>query len=129
VPHAKAFYAAEQLGVLDQLHEPLFKALHDEKRKVFNDEQIIAFAAEQGIDEAAFRNAYNSFPVDMQVRKAADLARRYNIDGVPAMVINGKYVTSATQTGTRDRMFAVIDYLVAKEKDGSTQARLSAGDL
>jgi thiol:disulfide interchange protein DsbA len=129
VPHAKAFYAAEQLGVLDQLHEPLFKALHDEKRKVFNDEQIIAFAAEQGIDEAAFRNAYNSFPVDMQVRKAADLARRYNIDGVPAMVVNGKYVTSATQTGTRDRMFAVIDYLVAKEKGGSTQARLSAGDL
>jgi thiol:disulfide interchange protein DsbA len=125
VPHAKAYYAAEMLGVLDKLHEPLFKAMHEEKRRIFTDEQIIRFAAEQGIDEDAFRNAYNSFPVDMQVRKAADLGEHYNIDGVPAMVVNGKYVTSASQTGGSARMFDVIDYLVAKEKDGNTQARLS----
>jgi thiol:disulfide interchange protein DsbA len=118
VPHAKAFFAAQQLGVLDQLHEPLFKALHDQRRKVFTDEQIIAFAAEQGIDEEAFRAAYDSFPVDMQVRKAADLARRYGVDGVPSIVVNGKYVTSATQTGSNARMFRVIDYLVAEEGAG-----------
>ncbi|MCF7991750.1 MAG: thiol:disulfide interchange protein DsbA/DsbL [Thiohalocapsa sp.] len=115
VPHAKAYFAAEALGVLEQFHEPMFKALHDERRKIFNDEQIIAFAAEQGIDEEAFRKAYNSFPVDMQVRKSADLVRRYNIDGVPAIVVNGKYLTSASQAGTTDRMFEVIDYLIAEE--------------
>jgi len=128
VPHAKAYYAAEMLGVLDELHEPLFKAMHDEKRKIYTEDQIIAFAKEQGIDADAFRNAYHSFPVDMQVRKAADLARRYNIDGVPAIVVNGKYVTSATQTGSRDRMFAVIDHLIAKEKQEASQAKLSAGE-
>jgi len=79
-------------------------------------------AAEQGIDEEAFRNAYNSFPVDMQVRKSADLVRRYNIDGVPAIVINGKYVTSASQTGTRSRMFAVMDYLIAREQENGDDA-------
>jgi thiol:disulfide interchange protein DsbA len=115
-PHAKAYYAAEQLGVLEQLHEPLFKALHDERRKIFTDEQLIDFAAEQGIDEAAFRTAFNSFPVDMQVRKSAELVRRYAIDGVPAMVVNGKYVTSATQTGSNARMFQVIDHLAAVEQ-------------
>jgi len=114
-PHAKAFYAAEQLGVLDKLHEPLFKALHEQRRKIFTDDQIIAFAAEQGIDEDAFRAAYNSFPVDMQLRKARELGQRYNIDGVPAMVVNGKYVTSASQTGTVARMFQVVDYLAAQE--------------
>jgi len=114
VPHAKAFYAAEPLGVLDKLHEPLFKALHEQGRKIFTDDQIIAFAGEQGIDEDAFRAAYNSFPVDMQVRKSAELVERYNIDGVPAIVIDGKYVTSATQTGSTARMFDVIDYLAAK---------------
>jgi thiol:disulfide interchange protein DsbA len=123
VPHAKAYFAAEQLGVLDKLHVPLFKALHDDRRKVFTDEQIIAFAAEQGIDKEAFAAAYNSFPVDMQVRKAAELVRRYNIDGVPSIVVNGKYVTSATQTGSNARLFQVIDYLVAREgvDDGETQ--------
>jgi thiol:disulfide interchange protein DsbA len=115
VPHAKAYYAAEMLGQLDKLHEPLFKALHDERRKIFSDQQIIAFAAEQGIDEDAFRNAYNSFPVDMQVRKSGELVRHYKIDGVPAMVVNGKYVTSATQAGSTDRMFLIVDQLVAEE--------------
>ncbi|NBC12458.1 MAG: thioredoxin domain-containing protein [Gammaproteobacteria bacterium] len=123
VPHAKAYFAAEQIGALDQLHLPLFKALHDQRRKIFTEEQIIAFAAEQGIDEDAFRAAYNSFPVDMQVRKSADLVRRYNIDGVPAIVVNGKYVTSASQTGSNDRMFQVIDHLVAREGDDDGQAR------
>lgn len=123
VPHAKAYFAAEQIGALDQLHVPLFKALHDQRRKIFTEEQIIAFAAEQGIDEDAFRAAYNSFPVDMQVRKAADLVRRYNIDGVPAMVVNGKYVTSATQTGSNARMFEVIDHLVAREGGNDGQAQ------
>jgi thiol:disulfide interchange protein DsbA len=129
VPHAKAFYAAKMLGVLDKFHEPLFKAIHEQKRRIFTDEQIIRFAAEQGIDEDAFRNAFNSFPVDMQVRKAADLAKHYNIDGVPAMVVDGKYVTSVSQTGSTERMFDVIDYLVAKEQDGgSKQAQASAGE-
>jgi protein dithiol oxidoreductase (disulfide-forming) len=122
VPHAKAYFAAEQMGVLDKLHEPLFKALHDERRPVLTDEQIIAFAAEQGIDEDEFRAAFNSFPVDMQVRKSAELVRRYAIDGVPAMVVNGKYVTSATQTGSIPRMFEVIDYLVAEEQGGDAPA-------
>lgn len=115
VNHAKAFFAAERLGALEQLHEPLFKALQEERRPVFSDEQLIAFAAEQGIDEEAFRAAYESFPVDMLVRKSADLATRYGITGVPALVVNGAYVTSPTQTGSRARTFEVVDALVARE--------------
>jgi len=115
VPHAKAYYAAEMLGQLDNFHEPLFKALHDDRRQIITDDEIIAFAAEQGIDADAFRKAYNSFPVDMQVRKSGDLVRRYNIDGVPAIVVNGKYVTSATQTGSNAKMFEVVNQLVAEE--------------
>ncbi|KAA6183259.1 thiol:disulfide interchange protein DsbA/DsbL [Thiohalocapsa marina] len=114
-PHAKAYYAAEMLGELDRLHEPLFRAMHEERRRLQTDDALIAFAAEQGIDEAAFRNAYNSFPVDMQVRKSADLVRRYGVDGVPAVVVNGKYVTSASQAGSNERMFQVVDYLVDLE--------------
>ena len=124
VPHAKAFFAAEQLGVLDKLHEPLFKALHVERRKIMTEDEIVAFAAEQGIDADAFRKAYDSFPVDMQVRKSAELVRHYNIDGVPTFVVNGKYVTSATQTGSNEKMFQVINYLVAEasKKAGAKQA-------
>ena len=116
VPHAKAFFAADVMGELDSLHRPLFEALHEQRRRVLNDEQLIDFAAEQGIDEEQFRRAYQSFPVDMRVRKTTDLGRQYGIDGVPAIVVNGKYVTSASQAGSTERMFEVIDSLIEKER-------------
>jgi len=118
VPHAKAYFAAEQLGVVDKLHKPLFAALHEQRRKLFNDEQLIGFAAEQGIDEHAFREAYQSFPVDMKVRQSAELARRYQLSGVPAIVVNGKYITGVTEAGGRDELFEVVDFLIEKEKAG-----------
>ncbi len=121
VPHARFYFTAEQMGVLDQLHEPLFRALHDEKRPLLTDAQLIAFAGEQGVDEQVFAQTFRSFPVDMKVRKAASLVRGYQIDGVPAIVVNGKYLTSATQTGGRQKMFEVIDALIAKEQ-GKTGA-------
>ncbi|WP_242519217.1 thiol:disulfide interchange protein DsbA/DsbL [Halochromatium roseum] len=116
IPHAKAYFAAEQLGELEKLHEPLFKALHEQRRKVFSDEELIAFAAEQGIDEEAFREAYQSFPVDMKVRQSADLVRRYQLSGVPAIVVNGTYITGVTEAGGRDQLFELVDILVAKEQ-------------
>jgi thiol:disulfide interchange protein DsbA len=116
IPHAKAYFAAEQLGELEKLHEPLFQALHEQRRKIFTDEQLFAFAAEQGIDEEAFRKAYQSFPVDMKVRQSAELARRYQLSGVPAIVINGVYVTGVTDAGGRDQLFELVDFLVAKEQ-------------
>ncbi len=127
VPHAKAYYAAEQLGVLDKLHAPLFKALHEEKRRIFTEDEIVEFAGEQGIDKDAFRTAYDSFPVDMKVRKSAELVRRYNIDGVPAVIVDGKFLTSATQTGSTEKMFEVIDYLAAEEAKAAPNAAEGAG--
>jgi thiol:disulfide interchange protein DsbA len=119
VPHARFYFAAETMGVLDQLHEPLFSALHDDKRPLLTDDQLLDFAAEQGVDRDEFAQIYRSFPVDMKVRKAASLVRGYKIDGVPSIVVNGKYLTSSTQTGGRQKMFEVIDGLIAKEASGA----------
>lgn len=115
-PHARAYYAAEQIGALDQLHEPLFKALHEAHRRIMTDQELITFAAEAGIDEAAFRAAFESFEVDTKVRRAAEFARSHEITGVPTLLINGKYLTSVTLTGTAEAMFAVADELIAKEQ-------------
>jgi thiol:disulfide interchange protein DsbA len=114
-PHARAFYAAELIGKAEQFHVPLFRALHDEKKEIWGEDALVAFAAEQGIDGDAFRKAYRSFFVDMRVRRAQDMAKRYGVDGVPAVIVNGKYQTSPSQTGSRDKMVEVIDYLIGVE--------------
>lgn len=114
-PHARAYYAAESMGKLDVLHPALFKAIHGEKRTLWTEDALVEFAGQIGLDEQAFREAFNSFAVDAKVRKAQDMSRRYGIDGVPAVIINGKYRTSPSQAGDQDRFIEVMNTLVARE--------------
>jgi thiol:disulfide interchange protein DsbA len=125
-PHARAYFAAELLGVQDKLHEPLFHAMQVEKRRLMDEDQLVAFAAEQGINADEFRKAYESFYVNMKVRRAAELERRYGIDGVPTIIVNGKYRTSASQTGSNEKLIEVINYLVKLESGAAGKGEAPA---
>ncbi len=114
--HSQFFYAAEALGVLDQLHKPLFDAMHKKHRKLYTKQALIDFAVEQGIDRKAFTDAWNSFGVHVKVQQARKLGQRFALDGVPAVGINGKYKTSGSLAGTYSKMFKIMDELVAKEQ-------------
>jgi len=116
-PHARAYYAAELIGKVEEFHTPLFRALHDGKTAIRDEVALVAFAESQGIDEKAFRDAYNSFFVNMRVRWARDMVGRFSIDGVPTVIVNGKYRTSPAQVGSRKKMIRVIDYLIGIEAD------------
>ena len=113
--HAKAFYAAQTLGVWEQLHTPFFREIHTRRNLMPTEAKLLDFIASQGIDRDAFGAAMKSFEVDSKVRDARDLNARYRIDSVPTVVINGKYVTSASLVNSTDKLKDVIDYLVAKE--------------
>ena len=117
-PHARAYYAAESLGKLDVFHDALFKAMQVQKRPIMKEDDLVKFAGEVGIDPEEFRTAYNSFYVEARVRKADEMGRRYGIDGVPALIINGKYRTSPSQTGGQDRLVEVLNTLVGQEIAG-----------
>lgn len=114
-PHARAYYAAESLGKLEVFHEALFKAMQLQKRNIMTESDLVKFAGEIGIDQEEFRAAYNSFYVESRVRKADEMGRRYGIDGVPALIVNGKYRTSPSQTGSQDRFVEVLNLLVGQE--------------
>lgn len=111
--HAQFFYAAEALGVLEQLHEPLFEAIHVKKRKLFDKNSLIDFAVEHGVDRQKFSDAWNSFGVYVKVQQARTLGQRYALDGVPAIGIDGRYKTSGSQAGTYTRMFEIVNQLIA----------------
>ena len=115
--HARAYYAAEQLGVLEKIHKPLFAALHDEKRKLFSEDELAEFFAEHGVTEEAFHAAFDSFDVDTKTRHAIALTRSYGVSGVPSIIVNGKYRSSAQQAGDYDHLLKLVDFLADKEHD------------
>lgn len=113
--HAKAYYTAEALGVLDKLHEPLFDAIHKHHKRLGSEEELQKFFAEYGVSAEDFSNTFHSFVIDAKVRRAADLSKRYHIDGVPSMIVNGKYRTDGTLAHGQPEILKVVDYLINKE--------------
>lgn len=117
LPHARAFYAAEKLGILEEIHEPLFDAIHKDNRKILDEKSLRAFFSEHGVSGADFDQAYNSREVEDKVRTAFSAGKNYALTGVPAIIINGKYTTSASMAGSFEKIIIVINTLAAKEHE------------
>ena len=121
--HAKLFYTLEALGKEEGLHTEVFAEMHDRKNYMYmqgNEHESfsaqVAFAKAHGISEADFTNAYNSFTVQTDMAKADDLVHRYHVDGVPLLVINGKYVTDVNMAGNQANVMSIVNDLAASEK-------------
>jgi len=113
--HARAFYTAELLGVLEKTHKPLFDAIHKDKKKLFDEDSLANFYAQFGVDKKLFKETMQSFGMEMKVNRAKELTHRYGIDGVPTLIINGKYRTYASLTNGPAGMLKVTDFLIEKE--------------
>ncbi|MFO1357102.1 thiol:disulfide interchange protein DsbA/DsbL [Plasticicumulans sp.] len=120
---ARAYYAALSLDVEDKLHQPLFDAIHkDRKLALITDENaLVSFAGGLGIDAEAYRKALHSFDVETRLRKSKQLVVQYRVTGVPAVIVAGKYVTDIAMAGSPARVMDVVNFLVRKEsgKSGS----------
>lgn len=118
--HTRAYYTAEALGVLDQIHKPLFDAIHAQKRRLDTEERLMDFFTEHGVSKDDFKKTFNSFAVEARVRRALEMSRRYNTEATPSVVVNGKYIVNSGQTdGNFNTMVKVINFLVEKERAGS----------
>ncbi|WP_455365165.1 thiol:disulfide interchange protein DsbA/DsbL, partial [Kaarinaea lacus] len=116
--HARAYYTAEILGVLEKTHAAMFEAIHQQKRRLNTDAEIQKLFAEHGVSAEDFNRVFRSFAVEAKIRRAKDMSERYGIRGVPALIVNGKYRTGARLAGGNANIFRVVDYLVAQESQG-----------
>lgn len=111
--HARAFFAAKVLGIYDQVHEPFFTAVQ-QRQALNNDDQIAEFFSHYGVSKDDALKALQSFGVKSQLNMAASATRAYGLMGVPAIVINGKYVitTEENSGGSPEGMLTVADQLI-----------------
>jgi len=116
--HARAYYAFKMMGLQEQLHKKLFNAIHVQRQRLNSLDSIAEFVAEQGLDEKEFRKQYASFPVETLVRKGKQKELHYGLEGVPTVIVNGKYRTSGVMAGNFSRLLQIIDFLVANELKG-----------
>jgi thiol:disulfide interchange protein DsbA len=114
MPHSQLFYALEAMGKGDALNEKVMYAMHKENKRLLTEPEIADWVASQGIDRNTFLATYRSFAVISKARAAKQMAEAYRIDGVPTIVMQGKYVTSPSIAGTKAKAILVMDYLEEK---------------
>lgn len=108
--NARGFYAAQLLGFEDKTHDALFDAIQKDGKKLFDQASLSKWYASKGVDQKKFNSLYNSFAVGTKIGRSQAGAKRYQLSGVPAVVVQGKYVV----TGEDANVPKVVDYLVKK---------------
>ena len=109
---ARGFYAAQLLGFEDKTHDALFNAIHKDGKNLYDQASLSKWYASQGVDQKKFNSLYNSFAVGTKIGRSQAGAKRYQLTGVPAVVVQGKYVV----TGEGATVAKVVDFLVDKAR-------------
>ncbi|NGY05563.1 thiol:disulfide interchange protein DsbA/DsbL [Solimonas terrae] len=115
--YARAYYAADALGLVDKTHEAVYAAIHEEhtlpgEGMTLDPAKIAAFYAKYGADPAQFQDLMSSFTVDAQVNKAHQFMMQSQVRQTPSLVIDGKYLVKGK---TREDLLKNADQLIARE--------------
>ncbi|MPN30994.1 Thiol:disulfide interchange protein DsbA [bioreactor metagenome] len=108
---ARLFYALEVSGDLKRLDGDIFKAIHQQRTNLFDEKTIREWVAARGVNAKKFNEAFASFGVQSKVRRGDQMAQAHRIEGVPALIIDGRF-----QVGTLafEQQLAVADKLIER---------------
>jgi len=121
VLHAQLYYTEIFLGKSGKLRDPIafrnmvFEEYHRRSNRLTSQMAIQRLFARAGVNADDFNRIWNSFEVNQALRVAADLARRYNIESVPMVIVNGKYRTDMGMAGSYPKLIELIDELTVRE--------------
>ncbi len=115
--HATAYFAADQLGILEQTHADFFDAIHQDGRSLNSVDDIAAFFSDYGVSQEEAKQALTSFGVRSQVNQAHGRMRAMRLMGVPALVVDGRYLVTPSSAGSLANMPQIADALVDKVRE------------
>ncbi len=116
---ARAYYAAQALGIIEQTHRALFDAIHNEGRRFSAPEDIADFYAEiTAVSPTDVLNAMNSFAVNASIKRAERLVQAYRVAGTPSLGVDGRYSIDVRAAGGQQGMLDVAQTLVADVQAG-----------
>ena len=121
---ARAYFAAEHLGVAARTHQAVFDALHVSGSLPGNPSahELTTFYASQGVDPDRFRQALAAPEVEARMQRSASYVRAAGLQGTPSLIVNGRY---RVQAATFEDMLRITSWLVERER-ASARAKAAA---
>ncbi|USE36885.1 thiol:disulfide interchange protein DsbA/DsbL [Endozoicomonas sp. SCSIO W0465] len=116
--HARLYYTVRNMGLEEQAHTAIFSEIQNHRNQLSDSEQMAEFLNRKfGIEPGAFNQAFKAFSVNNQLQKAFSKLKSYELSGVPAIVIDGRYVVEPGLAGSLGNMPVIADYLIRKVKE------------
>jgi len=117
---ARIYYTFEAMGLLPRLHRAFFDAIHKDNLRPTSESQVLDWLKQHGVDTAQFQAAEKSFATESRLRRAAQLLEQSKIDGVPAIVVQGRYVVVAASSPSQ--MLQTVDKFIDQARKDLPQA-------
>jgi thiol:disulfide interchange protein DsbA len=114
--HGQLFITLDTMGVESKIHAAVFEAIQKGHQKLTDKNDMAEFVATQGVDKTKFLETFDSFAVKGKIAQYKELAKKYEISGVPTMIVNGKYRFDLGTAGGPEQALQVADQLIAKER-------------
>lgn len=115
-PYARLYYTAQALGVLEQVHDKIFAAIHDQGRALLSESDMRDFMVSQGVDGDRFVEVYESDDITDKLREAGRAMQAYPVTATPSITVAGRYYVTGRTAGSNDRMLDVADYLISQQR-------------
>ena len=112
--YARAYYAAEQLKIVEKTHGPLFKAIYEQNKQFKNVDDIANWYAAYGVTAKQFTDAFNAPGMEAKLKRVLELTPRYEVAGTPTLVIDGKYSFDVTSAGGLEKVTGLLNFLIRK---------------
>ena len=114
--HGQLFLTLEAMGVENKVHAAIFNAIQKEGKRLTDKNDMADFVATQGVDKDKFLQTFDSFAIKGKIAQAKELAKKYEVSGVPTLIVNGKYRFDLGTAGGPEQALNVADQLIAKER-------------
>ena len=124
--HGQLFLTLDAMGVENKVHAAIFNAIQKEGKRLTDKNDMADFVATQGVDKEKFLQTFDSFAIKGQIVKAKELAKKYEVSGVPTLIVNGKYRFDLGTAGGPEQALNVADQLIAKERAAEKAAPQAA---
>ena len=124
-PLAKLYYALEEMGLLEKLHEKVYYAIHQQQLNLLDRAILLKWIGEQGVDVKKFEATFDSFSVNNKAQRAAQMSRNYRIPGTPYLIVGGRYLTGPSMSVGADgsvdhnRLMQILNELIDMSQGGS----------
>ena len=113
---AKLYYALEAIGELQRLDSAAFDAIHNKGLRLIDDKSVLEWVSGQGVDAKKFSDAFKSFGVISKAKRADQMAQSSKIQGVPALLVDGRYLVVGKDVKSHDGLLALTDQVIGKAR-------------